>query len=38
MKQAYKRTTRTAANGEWFLVVVVMPLVVLTLVLKGCAG
>lgn len=37
MKQAYKRTTRTAKNGEWFLIVVVIPLVVLALALARCS-
>jgi hypothetical protein len=33
MRQAYKRT---ADNGEWFLIVVVIPLVVLALMLAEC--
>jgi len=38
MKQAYKRTTRTAENGEWFLIVVVIPLILIALVLAQKGG
>jgi hypothetical protein len=34
MKQAYKRTTRNASNGEWFLIVVIIPVVIFVLMIS----
>jgi hypothetical protein len=34
MKQAYKRDGKTAANGEWFLIVVIIPVIIFVLMIS----